>query len=304
MIYSIVAAAIAIMVLAWRSLRHRPKNFSRYYDNFVPTVATHRGFGKMAEVAENTVAAFAASEKLGFRAHELDVRLTRDKKIILLHGPTLAHTTNGTGRAEERTYHEIATLNAAHYLQRPTPAKKARRPAHEPVPLLSEVLQKIQKTSLVNVEIKRDRFDFNSKLEPLVDQVVHETGAGARVCYSGFHFLTLWHMKNTGTNSPVGLLIEPGPFARIKCWLYRHLLLPDNIHLHHTTATSGFLKKLKRRGYGIAIWTVNDTSRARELFADGADMVITDNMNFVREFAKPKGAKARSKNTVKKRARR
>lgn len=302
MIYSFVAVAIAITVLAWRSLRHRPRNFGRYYAGFTPTVATHRGFGKMAGVAENTVAAFAASEKLGFRAHELDVRLTRDKKVILLHGPTLAHTTNGTGRAEERTYDEIAALNAAHYLHEAGPQNKHL--AHEKVPLLSEVLRKIQKTSIVNVEIKRDRFDFNSQLEPLVDQVVHETGAGARVCYSGFHFLTLWHMKNTGTNSPVGLLIEPGAFARIKCWLYRHLLLPDNIHLHHTTATSGFLKKLKRRGYGIAIWTVNDATRARELFADGADMVITDNMNFVKDFAPARTAKPDKKPALKKRSRR
>ena len=63
MIYSFVAVAIAITVLAWRSLRHRPRNFGRYYAGFTPTVATHRGFGKMAGVAENTVAAFAAAGK-------------------------------------------------------------------------------------------------------------------------------------------------------------------------------------------------------------------------------------------------
>jgi glycerophosphoryl diester phosphodiesterase len=114
------------------------------------------------------------------------------------------------------------------------------------LPLLSEVLRKIQKTSIVNVEIKRDRFDFNSQLEPLVDQVVHETGAGARVCYSGFHFLTLWHMKNTGTNMPGRITHRTRGFLPdVKCWLYRHLLLPDNIHLHHSTATatSGFLQE-------------------------------------------------------------
>ena len=265
-------------------------------------VATHRGHGKMGAVAENTLAAFKASEKIGFRAHELDVRLTRDKKIVLLHGPTLDHTTNGSGRIEEHTYHQIAGLDASHYLhasaQKSLPGSKARD-NREKIPLLSEVLARINKTSLVNVEIKRDRFDFNQKLEPLVDQVVHETGAAPRVCYSGFHFLTLWHMKKTGTRCPVGLLIEPGLFARFKCWLYRHILLPDNIHLHHSTATAGLLRSLKRRGYGIAIWTVNDAERARELFSHGADMVITDNMDFVETFQTTKLNSKRSRSAKK-----
>jgi glycerophosphoryl diester phosphodiesterase len=295
MIFALAAALAATIFLAVRSYRHKPRNFAKYFAGFKPMVATHRGHGKMGAVAENTLAAFKASEKLGFRAHELDVRLTHDKKVVLLHGPTLEHTTNGKGRVEERTYHEIAGLNAAHYLNTSGSSNKNQRQAHEKLPLLSEVLRNIQKTSLVNVEIKRDRFDFNTKLEPLVDQVVHETGTAPRVCYSGFHFLTLWHMKNTGTKCPVGLLIEPGIFARLKCWLYRHVLLPDNIHLHHSTATANLLQSLKRRGYGIAIWTVNDATRARELFAHGADMVITDNMNFVRDFAagRPSRAPAR-----------
>lgn len=302
MIFAGAAALAATIYLAFRSYRHQPRSFASYFTDFKPIVATHRGHGKMGAVAENTLAAFKASEKLGFRAHELDVRMSRDKKIVLLHGPTLAHTTNGKGRVEERSYHEIARLNAAHYLN-PAGTSRKNQQTHEPVPLLSEVLRNIQKTSFVNVEIKRDRFDFNTKLEPLVDQVVNETGAAPRVCYSGFNFLTLWHMKNTDTRCPVGLLIEPGIFARFKCWLYRHVLLPDNIHLHHSTATASMLQALKRRGYGIAIWTVNDAARARELFAQGADMVITDNMGFIEDFAAKRRAKKSKRPTAPKRRR-
>ncbi len=306
MTYAFAALGIFAAFMAVRSYRHRPRNFAGHFADFKPMVATHRGHGKMGSVAENTLAAFRASEKLGFRAHELDVRLTRDKKVVLLHGPTLDHTTNGSGRIEEHTYHEIAGLDAAHYLQalahKTPPGAKATRPL-EKIPLLSEVLTQINKHSLVNVEIKRDRFDFNQKLEPLVDQVVHETGAAPRVCYSGFHFLTLWHMKKTGPRCPVGLLIEPGPFARFKCWLYRHILLPDNIHLHHSTATAALLKSLKNRGYGVAIWTVNDVNRARQLFDHGADMVITDNMDFVDIFTDKKSTRTANQRKKKSRSR-
>lgn len=285
----VLAAVLGSFCALWlRSIRHRPLSFRRYYSDFSATVATHRGFGKMGPVPENTVSAFAASERLGFRAHELDVRLTSDKKVVLLHGPTLAHTTNGQGRVEELSYHSIAQVNAAHYLNtthKHSSANKKLKPITEHVPLLSEVFARLNKHSRVNVEIKRDRWDLKPKLEALTYQVTQESGALPRVCFSGFHFLTLWHLRKAQVSCPVGLLIEPGLFARFKCWAYRHLLLPDNIHLHHTTAKSSYIRSLKKRGYGVAVWTVNDEVRARELFLQGADFVITDNMDFIRIFA-------------------
>ncbi len=300
----LLAALIGGTTALWlRSRKHRPLSFSRYYSDFKPTIASHRGFGKMGPVPENTLAAFAASERVGFRAHELDVRMTRDKKIVLLHGPTLEHTTNGHGRIEEHTYHEIAQVNAAHYLSRAPKLPAKSKPQRENVPLLSEVLAQIQKTSLVNVEIKRDRWDLNAKLEPLTYQVVQESAALPRVCFSGFHFLTLFYLRKAQVTCPVGLLIEPGFAAQLKCWLYRHLLLPDNIHLHHTTASAAYIRRLKRRGYGVAIWTVNDLSRARELLSHGADIVITDNMEFVNEFSPATAAGGRRRSAKKPRPR-
>jgi glycerophosphoryl diester phosphodiesterase len=287
MTFALAAALVGFCALGLRSRRHRPLSFRRYFSDFQATVATHRGFGKMASVPENTVAAFAASERLGFRAHELDVRLTSDKKVVLLHGPTLEHTTNAHGRVEEHTYHEIAQANAAHYLNntpRDSSTKHKAKPTTERVPLLSEVLARIHQHSLVNVEIKRDRWDFAPKLETFTYQVAQESGALTRVCFSGFHFLTLWNLRKAKVRCPVGLLIEPGLFARAKCWVYRHLLLPDNIHLHHSTAKSNYIQRLKKRGYGVAVWTVNDANRASELFLHGADFVITDNMNFIHIF--------------------
>ncbi|GAB4427591.1 MAG: glycerophosphodiester phosphodiesterase family protein [Turneriella sp.] len=279
---------IAGLLLTVRYLRHHPRNFHRHFPGFQPALATHRGYGKHAAIPENTLLAFRSSEKLGFRAHELDVRRTKDGEIMLLHGPRLEETTSGTGRMEEASSFEISTLDAAHYLHREHPQAKHR---FEKVPTLSEVLEAIHPEALINVEIKRDRWDFSYGLEEQTLRIVLASSARNRVFLSGFHFLTIWRLKRMRCPIPVGLLVEPGLFTHAKNWLYRFILLPDNIHLHESRESAGYMRRLKRRGFGLAFWTVNDLAQVRRLFEQGADVVITDRMEFIEHFA-PKKARS------------
>ena len=287
-----IGALFGLIVL--RERRHRPLSFSRYFPDFKPILASHRGYGKYGPIAENTLPAFAASEKLGFRAHEFDVRRTADGEIALLHGPRLENTTDGRGRMENHYLADIRKLDAAHYLRRQKPVKK-HKPV--PVPTLKELLAEIPERSALNVEIKRDRWDVSPGLEDYIVRVVTLENAEKRVCFSGFHFLTLWNLRRYRSGIPVGLLIEPGPWALWKLHLYRFLLLPDNIHLHFSTATPELMAALKKRGYGLAFWTVNDADVARGLFDLGADVVITDKMEFIREFPvkRPKPEKKKTR---------
>lgn len=283
MAWLLAAAIVAGIAVGAYIRRHqyKPRSFKAYFPGFKPMVASHRGYGKHGPVAENTVQAFLASEDLGFHAHELDVRRTRDNALVLLHGPRLENTTDGKGRAEDRNFSAIATLNAAHYLKHQAPGKRVLNAA---LPTLKDIFTAIDKNSLVNVEIKRDRWDFSHGLEELSVQTATECGVAERVCFSGFHFLTLWRLRRLKTRIPVGLLIEPGRWARFKLFIYRSILLPDNIHLHYTTASRDLVASLKSAGYGVACWTVNDAETARSMFNSGVDMVITDNMEFAALF--------------------
>lgn len=284
MIPALVAAGVLCALLGLiviRERRHQPLSFARYFPDFRPILASHRGYGKYGPIAENTLPAFAASEKLGFRAHEFDVRRTAEGEVALLHGPRLENTTDGHGRMEDSYLADVRRLDAAYYLKRQNPQKK-----HTPVPVptLQEVLTSIPEKSALNVEIKRDRWDLSPGLEDFTVRVVTLANAEKRVCFSGFHFLTLWNLRKYRSGIPIGLLIEPGRWAVWKLHLYRFLLLPDNIHLHFSTATPELMAALKQRGYGLAFWTVNDEDVARGLFDLGADMVITDKMEFIRKF--------------------
>lgn len=270
-----------IFYFATRYFIHEPKNFSRHFKNFHPVLATHRGYGKHAAIPENTLAAFRAAEKLGFRAHELDVRRTKDCQIMLLHGPRLEETTDGTGRMEDTHSTVVATLDAAHYLEREHPRVRRR---YEKVPTLAEALSAIHPDALINVELKRDRWDFSRGLEEQALAIVLNSPARDRVFFSGFHFLTLWRLRRRKCPLPVGLLVEPGFLSRAKIFLYRLLLLPDNIHLHASLDSATYMRRLKKRGFGLAFWTVNDLEKVCRLFAQGADFVITDRMDFLRQL--------------------
>src|SRR3954462_2834337 len=61
-----------------------------------PKLFAHRGGGSLAP--ENTLAAVKLGQSLGYRAHEFDVKLTKDGVAMLLHDDTLERTTSGKGR--------------------------------------------------------------------------------------------------------------------------------------------------------------------------------------------------------------
>ncbi len=82
----------------------------------------HRGAS--ADYPENTLLAFRRAVELGVDMIELDVQLTRDGELVVLHDETLERTTNGHGAVREYSYAELRTLDAGR---------------GEYIPLLSEV---------------------------------------------------------------------------------------------------------------------------------------------------------------------
>jgi HEAT repeat protein/glycerophosphoryl diester phosphodiesterase len=89
--------------------------------------------GSLEDTPENTVAAFERTADIGIRGLEVDVRQTRDGKLILMHDDTIDRTTDGKGYVNQLTYEEIKLYDAGSW--------KSEAFAGERVPLLSEALQ-------------------------------------------------------------------------------------------------------------------------------------------------------------------
>ncbi len=165
--------SITILILIVHIRAALPAELSRN----IMVVARH---GSLENTPENTFAAFEQAANIGVRGLEVDVRRTKDDKLVLLNDDTIDRTTNGKGYVNQLTYDEIKLYDAGSW--------KSEEFAGEKVPLLSEVLQfaKDRKLKLI-LNIKEygieqitlsiieqfDMFDhvyFSGRLESLRDK--------------------------------------------------------------------------------------------------------------------------------------
>lgn len=79
-----------------------------------PVHAVHRGGGGIFG-PENTLYSYEKSLQYGARLLEIDIRLTRDKELIIMHDSSVERTTDGSGPVNQYTLEELKTLDAAHY---------------------------------------------------------------------------------------------------------------------------------------------------------------------------------------------
>jgi glycerophosphoryl diester phosphodiesterase len=109
-------------------------------------VVAHRG--AQAYAPENTMAAFRLASELGADAVELDVHLTADERLVVIHDDTLDRTTSGSGLVRDRTWDELCRLSAGEWY--------GAQFAGERVPLLEEVLDWARQVRMpLSLELKR-----------------------------------------------------------------------------------------------------------------------------------------------------
>jgi glycerophosphoryl diester phosphodiesterase len=113
-----------------------------------PLIIAHRG--DSAHRPENTLASFASALELGTELVELDVQLTRDGQVVVLHDPTLDRTTDGSGDVHGLTLAELRKLSAGYR------ARFGETYSGERVPTLAEALALLRGRARAMIELKRE----------------------------------------------------------------------------------------------------------------------------------------------------
>ncbi|MQF66570.1 hypothetical protein FIM09_05665 [SAR202 cluster bacterium AC-647-P02_OGT_505m] len=132
---------------------------SNEMDTKAPIVIAHRGFS--SEYPENTVTSFDASVSAGFSYIELDIHLTADSVIVVMHDETVNRTTNGEGKIRDLYLKEIKSLDAGSWFDSNSPSEK--------VPTLKEILTKFENRVHIFVEIKSEEEDLLIELRSLLE---------------------------------------------------------------------------------------------------------------------------------------
>ncbi len=228
-----------------------------------PSIYAHRGASGL--YPENTMAAFRAALRQGADGIELDVQLTRDEQVVVLHDHTLERTTNGTGFVQNRTYAELCRLEAGNGLH--------PRFRHARIPLLRDVLAFVRPTRLhVLVELKNFLVP-QPHLEEKVLALIDGFGLMNRVVISSFNFNSLLLVKKLEPHVTTALLYV-GHLERP--WEVARQFRADQLHVPKEEITPSLVEEAHRCGYPVFAWTINGRRTMLRMAQMGVDALITN----------------------------
>lgn len=216
----------------------------------------HRGASR--QLPENTLGAFQRAAELGADGIELDVSLSYDGRVVVMHDNTVDRTTDGHGEIAEMTWDQIRRLDCG----------MGERP-----PLLSEVLEQLRGNGLrLNMELKSglNPRGFDG-LEAKAVELVHEFGLEGRVLYSSFNHVALMKVKKIDSRAPVGLLYSN---IMVRDWDYARALGAQALHPHYSSLYQpDFMKRAAEAGIIVRPWTVDDPADMRRFMREGAELI-------------------------------
>jgi len=256
-----------------------------------PLIIAHRGARSLAP--ENTIAAARKALEVGTDLWELDVGMTADGELLVIHDNTLTRTSNVKqvfpGRRPwslaEFTLEEIRKLDFGTWFTRQDPfgqiAAGAISPTEiesylgEPAPTLREALVFTREHKWrVNVEIKDLRHTpGDSQVVPGVLALVRELDMADRVLVSSFRHTYLKEMRRRDSRIATGALVNK-PHAEPTSLLKR--LGAQAYHPSLTAFRREEVSSLRTHGFQVNVWTVNDPEVMKSLRSAGVTGIFTD----------------------------
>jgi glycerophosphoryl diester phosphodiesterase len=215
-----------------------------------PLVIAHRG--DSAHRPENTLASFSSALEVGAEIVELDVHLTRDAHVVVIHDPTVDRTTSGTGRVLDMTLTELRALPAGF------PARFGTAFAGERVPLLAEVLALLRGRARVMIEMKHESItdDAEAGLEARTVAEVRRAGMTDAVALISFDRRALLRCRELAPEMARGHLFyraTPDEVLAGASAIGSQLVMPEKGMLGEE-----LLRRTTAAGIRLATWVVDD----------------------------------------------
>ena len=230
----------------------------------------HRGASFYAP--ENTLPAFALALEQGADGVELDVHLSKDGELVVIHDERVDRTTNGAGFVKDLTLEELKKLDAC--------CQKAEY-SGAVIPTLSEVYSLFRDNDkLINVEIKTDIFDYPGICKKLLD-LEEKANMGGRIIYSSFNHYTVRELKALKPDAKVGLLYMCGLYAP---WEYAKTVGAECLHPYFLSLIRNpqMAAECMKQGVEINVWTVDESAWMEKLVKLGVTGLITDKPDLAR----------------------
>ncbi len=215
----------------------------------------HRGAKGYAP--ENSLYAFRKGMELDAHGVELDVHLSADGKIVVIHDHTLDRTTDGSGNIAELDFGTI---------------RKYRIEKEHLVPELFEVFDLCGPDFFINVELKTAE-----TVQPVVDLIVHyvaEKGFSYRqFIVSSFDWMALKAIHESHAAINIGVLTETDLNLAVE---FGVSVKATAIHPYFHLLDAEKTKSIQKHGFRVFTWTVNKAEDIAKVKSYGVDGIITD----------------------------
>jgi len=222
-------------------------------DNKIKIVA-HRGASGYAP--ENTLLAFKKAIDLGCDKVELDVRLTKDNQIVVIHDDDINRTTNGRGEVSQLTLKQIKKFNCSE---------------KQKIPTLQEV-----------IDLCKDKIDLQIELKAegtakLVNDLIIENDILANITVTSFKYRFLQKMFILNRKVDLGLLFENYIISkRIILWIIGRLIGINYVCPNYPVVNKKIVDKAHRLGMRVYVFDVKTKEEGQKLIAMGVDEIGTD----------------------------
>ena len=215
----------------------------------------HRG--AKGHYPENTLLAFKKAIDIGADGIELDVHLSADGALMVMHDATVDRTTNGKGAVKNLS---LATL------------KSLRIKKDLKIPTLDQVIDLVNQKCLVNIELKV--FETAKPVVDLIEKQVNEKGwSYDNFLISSFDWTALQEVRNMHSEIPLGVLTETDLELAIG---FAKFIQAAAVHPYFHLLTAENTKQMQEKGFQVFAWTVNEKEDIQSIKSLHINGIISD----------------------------
>jgi glycerophosphoryl diester phosphodiesterase len=224
-------------------------------------VIAHRGASGYAP--ENTFAAFQKGLELGADMLELDVHLSRDGKVVVIHDHTLDRTTNGAGYVKDYSVKELKQFDAG---------KRFEAYRGEKIPLLQEVFDLAKNRATFAIEIKNCPILY-PEIEKKLVHLIEKNALVDHVIVIAFYHPSLKKIKQLNSDIRTGILYVG---ALLEPWAVAETVGANALHPRYEYTTADMVTEAHKRNYLVHPWTINNKMDMEQWISYGVDGITTE----------------------------
>jgi glycerophosphoryl diester phosphodiesterase len=215
----------------------------------------HRG--AKGHEPENTFISFQKALDMQVDGIELDVHLSADGEIMVIHDESIDRTTNGKGLVNALSLREL---------------KAFRIDGKYEIPTLKEVFDLVNQDSFINIELKS--YESTDKVVTLIEKYVTKKGwKYDRFLVSSFDWNALQQVAFLNDKIPIGVLTETDLDLALA---FAKFIQAKSIHPHFHLLTKENTVKLQEKGLQVFPWTINELEDIQKIKTFNVNGIITD----------------------------